>query len=384
MTRRIIGMVLLLIAGFTGPAYAERRVALVVGNSAYRNITPLDNPAYDASLIAETLKGLGFSLVGNGAQLDLDKNALDQAVQDFGRQIQGADVAMFYYAGHGVQLRGSNYLVPINANPTREADVDFQMLDVNVVMNQMQSSGTRLNLVILDACRNNPFGGRGLRSTQSGLAQMRAPEGTLISYATQPGNVALDGTDGHSPYTRALAETIRRAGLDLFETFNEVGLAVKRSTGGSQQPWVSSSPIEGKFYFAGLPGPQPELPARDRPAEAMLPLRIVNAEIPDVVSNGPHGDATVTYSGTPVLPVTAILRPRDPCVLPAPPGRVLCKTETRTFQELPADGRLVMKDVAWCTNYRRGRWTLLYEILLLDGAGRQSAPVPTPFGCIGR
>jgi hypothetical protein len=170
-------------------------------------------------------------------------------VQNFGRQVQGADVALFYYAGHGVQVSGANYLVPVTANPTREADVDFQMVDVNLVLRQMQGSGTRLNMVILDACRNNPFGARGLGASDGGLAQMRAPDGTLISYATQPGNVALDGTDGHSPYTKALAGIIKQAGLDIFQTFNQVGLAVKRQTGGSQQPWVSSSPIDGNFYF---------------------------------------------------------------------------------------------------------------------------------------
>jgi uncharacterized caspase-like protein len=179
------------------PASAEKRIALVVGNSAYKNITPLDNPSKDASLMAETLGTLGFTLVGGRAQLDLDKSAMDVAVQSFGRQVQGADVALFYYAGHGVQVAGSNYLVPVGANPTREADVDFQMTDVNLVLRQMQGSGTRLNLVILDACRNNPFGSRSLRASDGGLAQMRAPEGTLISYATQPGNVAQDGSDGH-------------------------------------------------------------------------------------------------------------------------------------------------------------------------------------------
>jgi hypothetical protein len=233
----------------TLPASAEKRIALVVGNSAYKNITPLDNPSKDASLMAETLGLLGFTLVGGRAQLDLDKGAMDLAVQSFGRQVQGADVALFYYAGHGVQVSGANYLVPVGANPTREADVDFQMTDVNLVLRQMQGSGTRLNLVILDACRNNPFGSRGLRASDGGLAQMRAPEGTLISYATQPGNVAQDGSDGHSPYTKALAATVRTAGLDVFQTFNQVGLAVKRATSGAQQPWVSSSPIDGTFYF---------------------------------------------------------------------------------------------------------------------------------------
>src|SRR5579863_2328170 len=237
-----------------GPASADKRIALIIGNSAYQNVTRLDNPKNDATLMADTMRGLGFTLVGNGPQVDLDKAGLDRAVQSFGQLIQGADVAMFYYAGHGVQVNGSNYLVPVNANPTREADVDFQMVDVNVVLRQMQGSGTRLNLVVLDACRNNPFGGRGLRATEGGLAQMRAPEGTLISYATQPGSVAQDG-EGNSPYTKALAATIRRPGLDIFQTFNEVGLAVKRSTGGSQQPWVSSSPIDGNFYFAAPPVP---------------------------------------------------------------------------------------------------------------------------------
>jgi uncharacterized caspase-like protein len=159
------------------PAVAEKRLTLVVGNSAYQNVTQLDNPRNDATLMAETLSGLGFSLIGGRAQIDLDKAALDTDVQNFGRQIQGADVALFYYAGHGVQINGSNYLVPVGANPTREADVDFQMVDVNLVLRQMQGSGTRLNVVILDACRNNPFGGRGLRSADGGLAQLRAPKG---------------------------------------------------------------------------------------------------------------------------------------------------------------------------------------------------------------
>jgi hypothetical protein len=276
------GLIALASLAWTGPAAAERRVALVIGNSAYQNVARLDNPRNDATLMAETLAGLGFTLVGGGAQLDLDKSSLDKVVQNFGRLIQGTDVTLFYYAGHGVQVNGANYLVPVDANATREADVDFQMLDVNKVLNQMQGSGTRLNIVILDACRNNPFGGRGLRSSNGGLAQMQAPDGTLISYATQPGSVAQDGTDGHSPFTRALAKVVREPGLDIFETFNEVGLTVKRETRGSQQPWLSSSPIDGKFYFvapAALPGPQaattppPPLTETLRPDPDRIPIK---------------------------------------------------------------------------------------------------------------
>ena len=252
----IVVVALSMLSG-AGTARADKRVALVIGNSAYKNIGPLDNPANDAKLMADTLRRLGFTLIGNSAQINLDKAAFDNAAQNFGRQLQGADVGLFYYAGHGVQISGANYLVPVNANPTREADVDFQMVDVNLVLRQMQGSGTKLNLVILDACRNNPFIAGSMRAMNRGLAQMYAPEGTLISYATQPGNVAQDGADGNSPYTKALAQTISKKGLDIFQAFNEVGLVVKRSTGGAQQPWVSSSPIDGAFYFvapvAGAP-----------------------------------------------------------------------------------------------------------------------------------
>ncbi|MBI3702101.1 MAG: SUMF1/EgtB/PvdO family nonheme iron enzyme [Afipia sp.] len=252
-------------------AFAEKRIALVVGNSDYVNVPKLENPKNDAKLMADTLRGLGFSLVGDRAQLNLDKPSFDLAVQKFGDQLQGADVGLFYYAGHGVQIRGANYLIPVGANPTKEADVDFQMLDTNFVMRQMESSGAKLNLVILDACRNNPLGGRGLRSTDAGLAQMRAPEGTLISFATQPGNVAQDGADGNSPYTKALAATMKKPGLDIFRALNEVGLEVAKSTGSSQQPWVSASPIRGDFYFTPpTAGSDSDLQAQLRKLEEQL------------------------------------------------------------------------------------------------------------------
>jgi len=246
----VLGCAVVLALTAAASAHAEKRVALVIGNSAYVHVPQLANPVNDARLMAETLRALGFALVGDGPQLDLNEIALRRVVREFSTKLQGADVGLFYYAGHAVEVRGSNYLVPVGANPAREADVDFQMLNTNLVLRQMESAGTKLNLVILDACRNNPFAGRGLRSAGSGLARMQTPEGTLISFATQPGNVALDGDDGNSPYTKALAQTMRKPGLGLFDVFNEVGLSVKRATAGNQQPWVSSSPISGGFYFA--------------------------------------------------------------------------------------------------------------------------------------
>lgn len=293
----------------SAPSWADRRVALVIGNSAYQHIARLDNPVNDARLMADTLRSLGFTLVGGGPQLDLDKARLDDAVQSFGAMAQGAEVGLFYYAGHGLQVRGANYLVPIGANPTKEADVDFQMLDAGLVLRQMESAGTRLNIVILDACRNNPFGGRGLRASDGGLAQMRAPEGTLISYATQPGNVAQDGRDGNSPYTKALTQQMSRPGLNIFQTFNEVGLAVMQATDSVQQPWVAISPIRGDFYFASGAGvaPPATAPAIPPPSSPVAPPTMREPaprklfRVVDTVSEGILNMRTAPGTGNPVV-----------------------------------------------------------------------------------
>ena len=257
MLRRSIGAPLLLLAALTMPAFAEKRVALVIGNSAYTYVPRLTNPANDAQLMSDTLRSLGFTLVGGGAQLDLDIDQFRHVMQDFGNALQGADVGLFYYAGHGIQVHGANYLVPVGANPSRESDVDLQMLDSNVVLRQMEGAGTKLSMMLLDACRNNPFGGRGLRATSAGLAQMQAPEGTLISFATQPGAVAQDGIDNNSPYTKALVQAMKKPGIDVLRTFNEVGVTVASATGHAQEPWVSFSPLTGEFYFSGAPSATP-------------------------------------------------------------------------------------------------------------------------------
>ena len=242
-------------------AVAPTRVALVVGNGAYQNLPRLENPTNDAQLMAATLKSLGFELVGGGALTDLDRAGFEKAIREFGTKLSGGAVGLFYYAGHGVQVQGSNYLVPVSANPTNTADVDFELINAELVLRQMEAAGSKLNLVILDACRNNPFGGRGLRASGGGLAQMQAPQGTLISYATQPGNVAADGAGGHSPYTQALADEMKRPGERVLDVFNAVGLAVDKATNGKQQPWVASSPLEGEFYFAAAPAAPANAPA---------------------------------------------------------------------------------------------------------------------------
>ncbi|SMH33155.1 Uncharacterized protein, contains caspase domain [Azospirillum lipoferum] len=268
-SRPVLLLALALLCWTAGPSWAgpepakpERRVALVLGNSGYQHAPRLPNPVNDARAIADSLRSAGFELIGGGARLDLDRAGTERAIRDFGGKLAGADVGLFYYAGHGLQMRGTNYLLPVSANLTKEADVRYELIDIEMVLDEMALAESRLNIVILDACRNNPFGGRGLRSVSPGLAQMQAPAGTIIAYATQPGAVAADGQGSNSPYTEALATALLKPGETVFDVFNDVGLAVKRTTGGVQQPWVSASPIEGRFYFLGpttvvTPAPAP-------------------------------------------------------------------------------------------------------------------------------
>jgi uncharacterized caspase-like protein len=273
---RLIFAAFLMCAGMGSAAHAEKRVALVIGNSAYRTVPALPNPVADARLMSDTLLSLGFFVVGGGAQLDLDKAGFDDALQKFGKELIGADVALFYYAGHGVETHGLNLLVPVDAHPANEGDVFAQTIGLAGILDGIEKSGTRINLLLLDACRDNPFRDQGVRSTTGGLAQMQAPPGTLISFATQPRSVSLDGDDGHSPYTRALAETMQHPGFGLFRTFNEVGLAVEKATHGSQLPWMSTSPISGNFYFAGKPAPAPTDTAA--PAATVQEARLTPAD----------------------------------------------------------------------------------------------------------
>jgi len=246
-----------------------RRVALVVGNSSYRAITSLANPANDANLIAGELKARGFEIVGGRAFINLDKRQFEGAFEQFSHRLRGADVALFFYAGHGIQVGGTNWLVPTSASIRTEEDVPTQLIDLNAVLTRTSHSGARLTVVILDACRNNPFAeasaamsldGRGVRDRSGGspfrsgsppgLAMMNAPHDVILAYSTQPGNVALDGNDGNSPYSRALAFGIRTfRAVPIPAALNSVGLRASQRTNNAQRPWVSSSPIAGNFSF---------------------------------------------------------------------------------------------------------------------------------------
>ena len=224
----------------------EQRIALVIGNSAYSS-GPLKNPVNDATAMAAMLKKLGFSVT---LQKNAKQQEMDESIRDFGRRLKRArGVGLFYYAGHGIQIGGVNYLLPVNARIEKESDVRFQSVNADTVLAEMENAENELNIVILDACRDNPFS-RSFRNVTRGLAIIgNAPSGTFISYSTGANQVARDGDGKNSPYTRALLENMDKPGLSLNNVFMKVRSKVKKETG--QIPWELSS-LEGDFYF--VPG----------------------------------------------------------------------------------------------------------------------------------
>ena len=239
----------LLLAMGTDAALAEKRVALIIGNSAYEAISPLRNPKNDADLMESTLRDVGFDVI---VAKDADFRGMRRAIRDFGRKLRAAGkdaVGLFYFAGHGVQSQGDNYLVPIGAQIESDADLAIEAIRGADVLRQMEDAGNTLNLVILDSCRNNPFQGR-VRSASRGLTRISAASGTLIAFSAAPGQVAVDGTGLNSPYTTALAKHIRTPNLPVEEVFKRVRVEVEDSTSGKQTPWEESS-LRGSFYFAG-------------------------------------------------------------------------------------------------------------------------------------
>ena len=246
------------------PANSKRRVALVIGNGDYAT-SPLRNPANDARAMAGALRGLGFEVI---LGTDMDQGQMKRAIIRFGRQLEKGGVGLFYYAGHGVQVDGRNYLVPVGSRIKYEEEVEVEAVDANYVLARMAAARNHLNIVILDACRDNPFA-RSFRTSGKGLAQMTAPRGTFIAYATGPGSVAADGSGSHSYYTQALLKQMRQPGRSLEKVFKRVRAEVLTATNGVQVPWESSS-VVGDFYFSPggdgiVPTPEPARPVQTLP-----------------------------------------------------------------------------------------------------------------------
>ena len=220
------------------------KVALVIGNGKY-DFAPLKNPVNDANDFSRALKNLGFDVI---LVKDGNKGAMLKAIDRFGNRLKTAKVGLFYFAGHGVQVNGRNYLIPVSANVEVERDVELEGVDAWRVLGRMEDARTDVNVVILDACRNNPFA-RSFRSVSRGLARMDAPKGSFVAYATAPGSVALDGAGRNGVFTETLLKYIDTPGLKIEDVFKRVRADVTYATNDRQLPWQSSSLI-GDFYFS--------------------------------------------------------------------------------------------------------------------------------------
>ncbi len=239
-----------------GSAFAENRIALVIGNSSYRSVTVLPNPANDAKAVTDMLSSAGFEIV---SAPDLTQSDMRRTVRDFAAKVTqlGPDtVALVYYAGHGLQVDGENYLVPVDANIESEADVAIEAVRLADIMNALAATPSHIKIAILDACRNNPFS-KINKTTGRGLAIVDAPNGSIVSYSTSPGAEALDGDAGNSPFTASLVNVVREPGLPIEQAFKRIRLEVHNKTQGQQTPWESSS-LTDNFSFFGKDGSVPQ------------------------------------------------------------------------------------------------------------------------------
>ncbi|MCP3933473.1 MAG: caspase family protein [Bacteroidetes bacterium] len=244
----------------------DRRIALIIGNSAYQ-FSPLKNPENDAVDMSEALERLGYSVtvLTNATFLDMGR-----AINAFGNELKKGGVGLFFYAGHGVQVNGRNYLIPVDSNINHEEDIPYITIDANLVLSKMESAGNSLNIIMLDACRNNPYA-KSFRSLNRGLATMDAPTGSLIVYATAPGSVAADGSRRNGIFTECLLQHIFTPSLDVELMLRNVRRGVITKTHGQQVPWTASS-LQSSFSFVPgsvraitvTPAPLPEKPAPPR------------------------------------------------------------------------------------------------------------------------
>ena len=265
--RFVLALLVMLGLG-ASPASAAARVALVIGNGAYKEAPALPNPPRDAAAIATTLRDLGFDVVEG---LDLDRRAMETKIRDFGRRAEEARTALVFYAGHGVQVNGENYLIPVDAKLKNASDLDFDAVSLKLVLGQAEG-GDRTSLIFLDACRDNPFTRSLARSMRTrsgavgqGLAPVQTGTGTMIAFATAPGEVALDGAGSNSPFTTALVKHIKTPGLDIEAVMRRVSADVYEETRQKQQPWKNSSLMGDVVLVPG--GASPGTSAKAEPAK---------------------------------------------------------------------------------------------------------------------
>jgi hypothetical protein len=272
---------LIFMAFTASAANAEKRVAFVVGNGAYKNVAQLPNPPVDAKAMAGVLRNVGFEVV-EGTNLTRDK--MTEKLLDFGKKAQGADVAVFFYAGHGIAISGTNYLLPVDADIKSEMDVKLgAAINIDLTLDQTMSDA-KVKLVFLDACRDNPFAAK-IKSNSAtrsvavgaGLAEMKSGEGTLIAFATGPGQTALDGQEGtNSPFTRALIANITTPGVEIQQAMTKVRAQVNEETNKGQLPWGHTNLI-GSVYLNPAAAP-----AANTAAATSAPVAVAAAPGSDV------------------------------------------------------------------------------------------------------
>ncbi len=228
----------------------ESRLALLIGNATYKS-SPLQNPVNDVRLMEKALIEAGFTII---KAENASRREMQRMVRDFGERLkQSGGVGLFYFAGHGVQVKGANYLVPVDADIRSEDEVAFDSIDAQSVLEKMETAKNRINLLILDACRDNPFA-KGSRSGSTGLATMSAPSGSLVAYSTSPGSVASDGAGNNGLYTQHLAAVMRMPDMPIEEVFKRVRANVRKDSANQQTPWENTA-LEGNFYFKKSPPP---------------------------------------------------------------------------------------------------------------------------------
>ena len=293
----------------THSASAESRLALVIGQSAYRSVPALPNPANDARAVTQLLTDSGFEV---STASDLSQGQMREAVSDFAGKVaaKGADtVALVFYAGHGLQIDGENFLVPVDIDPKREADIPIQAVRLNDILNTLTSVPSKMRILMLDACRNNPF--PDLKTAGGGLALVDAKigaPGTFLSFSTSPGAVAEDGSGSNSPYTNALLAAGKEQNIPIEETFKRVRLAVNKVTEGRQTPWDSSSLTEDfRFSGASVAGPKPAAAPKKSVAEWTRDLKGKPVEAANelIVADGTD-EAYEAFAG--LFPQTALGR----------------------------------------------------------------------------
>lgn len=325
MPRLLVLVVALCTLGLgTSSVLAESRVALVVGNSAYQSTTPLANPLNDARDMSAALKSVGFDVV---EALDADKRKLDGAMRAFTDKLTNADIALFFYAGHGLQVGLQNYLVPVDAKLERERDLEFETVKLEFVLRQMEIEREgKTTIVILDACRDNPLSRNlartmGTRSTSigRGLAAASTGLGTFIAYSTQPGNVALDGQGRNSPFTAALVKHMGVKGHNLPATMIEVRKDVVAATDGKQVPWDHSA-LTGDFFFVpGAVVPAPQGTVASAPTGTSADVAALQERLRKLEEEAKRREATANAAPPPTTSALPPVLPK-PGAAKQPPG----------------------------------------------------------------